>query len=159
SEAEYAALGHDFRNRGRRLDEAIDLFRTVWRDDPASFHGEFTHFDDIRVLPQPTGAMPIWVGGHGDAAHRRAVRRGDGFQLIGVTPEQAAEVVKRLRAERPEPSFTISLRTGWDPQGMEPLRIADERVAYAEAGVQHVVAAPWRRTLDDWLRSMDLLAE
>ena len=159
SEAEYAALGRDFRTRGRRLDEAIDLFRTVWRDDPASFHGEFTSFDDIRVLPQPVGPMPIWVGGHGEAAHRRAVQRGDGFQLIGVTPEQAAPVVQRLRAEQPEPSFTISLRTGWDPQGMDPSRIADERVAYAEAGVQHVVAAPWRRSLDDWLRSMDLLAE
>ena len=41
---------------------------------------------------------------------------------------------------------------------MEPDRIRDELAAFTGAGVQHVVAAPWRRDLDDWLRSMDLLA-
>jgi hypothetical protein len=59
----------------------------------------------------------------------------------------------------PEPSFTISLRTGWDPQGMEHDRIRRERDAYGEAGIQHVVSAPWRRDVDSWLRSMELLAD
>jgi probable F420-dependent oxidoreductase len=159
SEAEYAALGHDFRTRGGRLDEALALFRAVWADDPVSFHGEFTSFDDIRVLPKPVGPMPIWVGGGSEVAYRRAVAVGDGFQVIGVTPEQAAPVVERLRAGRPEPSFTISLRTGWDPQGMDPGRISDELAAFEAAGIQHVVAAPWRNEPADWLRSMELLAE
>ena len=52
----------------------------------------------------------------------------------------------------------ISLRTGWDPEGMEHDRIRREYDAYADAGVQHVVTAPWRSDLDDWLRSMDTLA-
>lgn len=158
SRAEFDALGHDFTTRGRRLDEAIDLFRAVWRDDPVSFHGAFTSFDDLRVLPKPAHAIPIWIGGSSDAAHRRAAQRGDGFQAIGLDPEQARAVVARVREDRPDPSFTISLRTGWDPQGMEPARIVDEAAAFAEAGIQHVVSAPWRRTLDDWLHSMDLLA-
>ena len=55
-------------------------------------------------------------------------------------------------------TFTISTRTGWDPQGMDPSVITEERAAFEAAGVQHVVAAPWQRDLDDWLRSMDLLA-
>ena len=42
---------------------------------------------------------------------------------------------------------------------METGRIKDECAAYADAGVQHVVAAPWQKDLDAWLRSMDLLAE
>lgn len=159
SEAEYRALGHDFRRRGRRLDEAIDLFRAVWHDDPVTFHGEFTHLDDIRVLPQPGRRIPLWVGGSSDAAFRRAIDKGDGFQLIGVTPDEAAPLVARLRESRPEPGFTISLRTGWDPQGMDPGRIAEEHAAYAASGIQHVVSAPWRTDLDDWLRSMDQLAE
>jgi probable F420-dependent oxidoreductase len=159
SEAEYKALGYDFPSRGRRLNEALDLWRVAWRDDPASFQGDFTSFEDIRVLPKPAGPMPIWVGGMTEAAHRRAVEKGDGYQLIGVTPEQAAPVVARIRADRPEESFTISLRTGWDPQGMDPGRIADELHAFGEAGVQHVVSAPWRKNIDEWLRSMDLLAE
>lgn len=158
SEAEFRALGHDFSTRGRRLDEAIDLFRAVWSDDPVTFHGRFSRLDDIRVLPKPQRAIPIWIGGSAEAARRRAIDRGDGFQLIGVTPTEAAPVVAALRRERPDEGFTISLRTGWDPQGMDPARIADEAVAYAEAGVQHVVAAPWRRDVDSWLASMDLLA-
>ena len=47
SEAEYAALGYDFHNRGERLDETIDLFRAVWSDDPVSFHGTFTAVDEL----------------------------------------------------------------------------------------------------------------
>ena len=159
SQAEYEALGHDFHSRGRRFDEALDLFETVWRDDPASFHGEFTSFDDIRVLPQPAADIPIWIGGSSEPAYRRAVARGDGYQAVGLNTEQAAPVVERLRRDRPEETFTISLRTGWDPQGMDPGRITEERTAFAQAGIQHVVAAPWQTDLDGWLRSMDLLAD
>ena len=159
SEAEYVALGHDFASRGRRLDEVLDLFEVVWRDDPASFEGEFTSFTDIRVLPKPAGDIPLWIGGSSEPAYRRAVMRGDGYQAVGLDVDHAGPVVERLRRDRPEPEFTISLRTGWDPQGMEPGRIRDERAAFAEAGIQHVVSAPWRSDVDDWLRSMDLLAD
>ena len=41
---------------------------------------------------------------------------------------------------------------------MDHGRIGEEYAAFAEAGVQHVVAAPWQRDLDSWLRSMDQLA-
>jgi probable F420-dependent oxidoreductase len=158
SAREFAALGYDFANRGARTDEIIEVLRTAWRDDPASYHGRFYEFDEIRVVPKPAHPIPIWVGGGHDRAYRRGIALGDGYQLIGVTPDEARPVIARLRHERPEPSFTISLRTGWDPQGMDPERIRDELAAYAEAGVQHVVSAPWRNDLDDWLRSMELLA-
>ncbi|MFN8040544.1 MAG: LLM class F420-dependent oxidoreductase [Acidimicrobiales bacterium] len=158
SAGEFAALGYDFADRGDRADEALLLWRTVWRDDPASFVGDHTAFADLRVLPKPAHDIPIWVGGSGPRAHRRAVEHGDGFHLIGVTPDEAREPIARLRAERPEDGFTISLRTGWDPQGMEPDRIRREVEEYAAVGVQYVVAAPWRKELDDWLRSMELLA-
>jgi probable F420-dependent oxidoreductase len=158
SEGEYAALGYPFANRGRRLDEALRLWRTVWEEDPATFAGEFTRFDDLRVLPQPAHRIPIWVGGGGAAAWRRAVEHGDGLHLISVTPQEAAMPIATVRRERPEPEFVISLRTGWDPQGMEPDTIRAEIDAYGEAGVGYVVAAPWRTTLDDWLRSTELLA-
>ncbi len=159
SEGEFAALGYGFHNRGARTDEIIDILRVAWREDPSSYAGDHYEFAGVRVLPKPAHDIPIWVGGTAKAAHRRAIERGDGYQLIGVTPEEAAPVVAAIRAERPDPAFTISLRTGWDPQGMEPERITDERAAFAEAGVQHVVSAPWRTDLDAWIRSMELLAE
>jgi len=159
SEAEYTALGYDFHNRGERLDEVIDMLRKVWSDDPVTFHGAFTTFDDLRVLPKPMGPIPIWIGGSSERALRRAVRRGDGYQAVGLTPEQAVPVVQRIRRHRPDPGFPISLRTGWDPGGMDPGRIRDELAAFTEAGIQHVVSAPWQRDVDDWLRSMDHLAD
>lgn len=158
SKGEFDALGMSFEDRGARLDEAIDVLRTCWSDDPATVAGVYHRFEELRVLPQPTRAIPIWVGGSAEVAMRRGVRRGDGYQLIGLTPQQAADKVARLRADRPESSFTISLRTGWDPQGMDPDQIRAEVAAFEQAGVQHVVAAPWRNDLDSWLRSMDLLA-
>jgi probable F420-dependent oxidoreductase len=159
SEAEFDALGQSFHDRGRRTDEILDLLRTCWRDDPASFHGEHYSFDDLRILPKPAHDIPIWVGGGAEAAFRRGVRAGDGFQLIGLTPEETVAPIERLRRERPEVEFVISLRTGWDPAGMEHDRIRREHDEYAAAGVQHVVSAPWRSDLDDWLRSMDTLAD
>ncbi len=159
SEPEFAALGYDFHNRGARLDEAIDLFRGAWSEDPFSFHGAYTSFDELRVLPKPRHQIPIWVGGRSERAYRRAADRGDGYQAVGLTPEEAGPIVERIRRDRPDTTFPISLRTGWDPQGMDPGRIEDECAAFTEAGIQHVVAAPWRRDLDDWLRSMDQLAD
>ncbi len=155
---EFDALGYSFADRGHRTDEIIDVLRTLWNDDPASFDGRHYSFADIRLLPKPAHRIPIWVGGGSEPAYRRAVQRGDGFHLIGVAPPEAAFAVERLRAERPEPSFVISLRTGWDPQGMDHDDIRRERDEFEAAGIQHVISAPWRTDLDSWLRSMELLA-
>ena len=158
SQREYDALGYSFTDRGRRLDEILDLLRAAWVDDPTTFHGEFYGFDDIRFLPKPAHRIPIWIGGGVEAALRRAVEKGDGFHFVGLEPSAVAPVVERLRRDRPEETFTISARTGWDPQGMDPDVIRRERDEFEAAGVQHMVAAPWQKDLDSWLRSMDQLA-
>src|SRR5882762_937290 len=73
---------------------------------------------------------------------------GDGWHGSQVTPEQAGEVVKRLRRDRPEPGFTISVRSHWDGKDVGMMR---ERVtAYAAIGVQHVMVHPQDREIDDW---------
>jgi probable F420-dependent oxidoreductase len=159
SEAEFAALHQDFPSRGARLDEALDVFDVVWHENPASYRGTHYQFEDLQVLPQPAHEIPIWIGGNSDQALARAVRRASGYQAISTAPEELAKRIARLRALTPPEEFTVSYRTGWDPQGMDPVQIADECVAYTEAGVQHVVAAPWRRRGEDWIRSMELLVE
>jgi probable F420-dependent oxidoreductase len=158
SAGEYTALGQDFHHRGDRLDEALSLWRTVWTDDPASFHGPTVDFEDLRVLPHPAHRIPFWVGGSGARAERRAVEHGDGFHFIGLKPDEIAEPIRRLREHRSEADFVMSLRTGWDPQGMDPEVIRAEREAYEAAGISYVVSAPWRSDLDSWLRGMELLA-
>jgi probable F420-dependent oxidoreductase len=159
SSAEFAALDQDFHNRGRRTDEIIDVLRACWSEDPVAFDGTCYRFPPLRVLPAPAHPIPIWIGGSSEAAFARAVAKGDGFQMIGVDPDGAQPMVERVRRDRPEAAFAVSLRTGWDPQGMDPDRIRRERAEFEAVGVQHVVAAPWRRTLDDWLRSVELLAD
>lgn len=159
SEAEFAALGQSFADRGRRTDEMIDVLRACWGPDPVTFHGEFVHLDAMKVLPKPAHDIPIWIGGSSEVSYVRAATRGDGFHAIGLDPAGAAKVVERLRRDHPEPSFTISLRTGWDPQGMDVDVIRRERDEFEAAGIQHIVSAPWRNDSDSWLRSMELLAE
>ena len=159
SEREYEALGQGFHDRGRRMDEILDLLRSAWRDDPVTLDGAHYPLREIRFLPKPAHEIPIWVGGGVEAAFRRGVEKGDGFHVVGLKPPELVPIVARLRRDRPEPEFTISARTGWDPQGMDPGLIREERDAFEAAGVQHMVAAPWQKDLDAWLRSMDLLAE
>ena len=158
SPAEYEALHAPFDHRGARLDEIIDLFRTAWRDDPATHDGRFYSFSDVRVLPKPAHDIPVWVGGRSDGAYVRATTRADGFHGVGVGPEDAKALVERLRASRPDDAFTISLRVPWDGNTMEPDEIGAQFQAYGTAGVQHVVIAPERGYADSWLAGMRTLA-
>lgn len=159
SEAEYDALDQDFATRGRRMDEALDIFRAAWGPDPVAFEGDHYRFTDLKVLPKPAHRIPIWVGGGSEPAYRRAVERGDGFHAISTPPAELQPIVQRIRQQRPEADFAVTYRTGWDPQGMDPAVIVAEATAYAEAGVEQVIAAPWRTDPDDWMHSMDLLME
>lgn len=158
SRLEYEALGAVYRDRGRRLDDIIDLMRTAWTDDPATYDGEFYSFADMRVLPKPIGPMPIWVGGTSDAAIDRAVERGDGYAGIRVAPDEAAALVGRIRERRPDEAFTISLRVDWDARNNSVEQIAHERGVYEEAGIQHLLVAPTRGSVEAWLEGMEVIA-
>jgi probable F420-dependent oxidoreductase len=91
---EFGALGLDFRQRGKRTDEAMQALRTLWRDDPSTFEGTHFTFRRIRSFPKPVqeGGVPILVGGHSRAAARRAARYGDGFYPL--TPIVDSDVGK-----------------------------------------------------------------
>jgi probable F420-dependent oxidoreductase len=99
SREEFAALGVPFEHRGSRTAEYVAAMRTLWRDDVASYDGNFVAFDAIRVNPKPLRdrRIPIVVGGNSDAALRRVVAWGDGwygFNLDG--PAAVRDRVNRL---------------------------------------------------------------
>jgi alkanesulfonate monooxygenase SsuD/methylene tetrahydromethanopterin reductase-like flavin-dependent oxidoreductase (luciferase family) len=79
---EYEALGVRFGDRGRLTDEGLRAVRAAWRDEA-----------DYRA-----GRIPIWVGGHSDAALRRAVRLGDAWHSLRLTPAAFREALGRLEA-------------------------------------------------------------
>src|SRR5207247_777282 len=112
-EAEFAALGSPFHERGRRTDEGIAMMRAVWSQDPVTFEAKYipSEIRDMTMLPQPVSPIPMWHGSRSEAAHRRTVRIGDGWHGSQATPDQAREVVARLRRDRPEPGFPISTRS------------------------------------------------
>jgi probable F420-dependent oxidoreductase len=101
SREEFDALGVPFARRGARTDEYLAAMRTLWRDDVASFAGEFVDFTSVRVHPHPAaGSVPVIVGGNGDAALARVARCGDGwygFNLDGVAAvaDRMAELRRR----------------------------------------------------------------
>ena len=149
-EPEFAALGVPFKERGRRMDEGIAMMRAVWTQDPVTFEAKYipAKIVDMTMLPQPISRIPLWIGGSTDAALKRTARIADGWHGSRETPEEAAPIIRRLRAERPGADFTISMRTHWD--GKDQGELKDRLAAYAAVGVQHVLVAPVNREVDDW---------
>lgn len=89
SREEFAALGVPFERRAERAAEYVAAMRVLWREDVASFAGEFVTFENVRVNPKPVRGrrVPVVVGGNSDAALRRVAAWGDGwygFNLAGV---------------------------------------------------------------------------
>ena len=82
-EAEFAALGVPFRERGRRMDEGIAMMRAVWTEDPVTFRPKYIPavIEDMRMRPLPA-PIPIWIGGGSDAAIARAARIGDRKSVV-----------------------------------------------------------------------------
>jgi probable F420-dependent oxidoreductase len=157
-EAEFAALGVPFNERGRRMDEGIAMMRAVWSDDPVSFEARWVPavIDNMRMMPKPQKPIPIWIGGTSDAALKRAARH-DGWHGSRAMPSQAAPLVAKLRAERPEPDFMLSLRAAWDGKSEDELKTRLE--GFATIGIDHVMVEPFDRELDDWLRSVERIAK
>jgi probable F420-dependent oxidoreductase len=156
-EAEFAALGVPFKERGRRMDEGIAMMRAVWTEDPVTFPARWIPavVDQMRMLPKPVKPIPIWIGGSSEAALSRALRL-DGWHGSRLSPDEAAPIVRRLREQRPEPGFAISLRTSWD--GKDDGELGARLAAYAAVGVGHVLVEPAERSLDDWLRAVERIA-
>jgi len=144
------AVGVDFRTRGRRADEAIDVLRLLWTGDAegVSYQGEFFALAAACSFPKPHGGrtLPIHVGGSSLAAARRAGRRGDGYFAGGrLTPEQRNEQIAVMRAE--------AVAAGRDPSALEYTRwgqldmTADEVEARVSQGVSRLVVGPASRDL------------
>jgi len=111
---EFQALGApDFDRRGAVGDEYLRIFKTLWTQDPASFHGEFYRFDAIRCLPHPTQKPhpPIWIGGHSKAALRRVARLGDGWHPASRCARPSCAPSSTISAASPRRSAATSPRS------------------------------------------------
>jgi probable F420-dependent oxidoreductase len=113
---ELLATGADPRTRGRRTDETIEAMRALWADagpSGADFDGAFVTFRHAHSFPKPVqaGGVPIHIGGHSEAAARRAGRLGDGFQPLGLAPDVLATRLAQVRES--------AEAAGRDPEAIE----------------------------------------
>lgn len=87
---EYEALGQEFSTRGERLDEQIGLLRRLWTEPLVTFDGRFDRIERGCINPRPARSIPIWIGGFGERAFRRAGELGDGFTFAGPIEDSLA---------------------------------------------------------------------
>ena len=89
-QAEFDVLNEEFTKRGKLMDDAIPLLRSCWGDERIDFSSARYNLDAIAMEPKPPqGAkLPIWVGGLGPAALRRAGRLGDGWMGTATAPDE-----------------------------------------------------------------------
>jgi probable F420-dependent oxidoreductase len=82
---EYEALGEDFKNRGSRCEEQIEVLRQLWTQQTVTFQGRWHKITDAGINPLPAQRpIPIWFGGSDERALRRLAKYGDGwFPLVG----------------------------------------------------------------------------
>jgi probable F420-dependent oxidoreductase len=136
---EFELLGTDFANRGRRLDEMVEVLRALWRGGMVEHHGTYYDFDRLEISPVPTQPVPIFGGGHSDAALRRAVRL-DGWIGNSYPVDEALTYVHRLQAERrragAQEPFEIIVGVMARPDAELCRKLED-------AGVTGLICAPW----------------
>jgi probable F420-dependent oxidoreductase len=97
---DYDVLAADWASRGRRMDESIEILRGLTAGGYFEFHGKTYDLPSIKIAPVPDQPIPILIGGHADAALRRAARVGDGWMHGGGDPEDLPGLLTKLRAFR-----------------------------------------------------------
>jgi probable F420-dependent oxidoreductase len=103
---DYEVLGVPWEGRGRRMDEEIAVIRGLSAGGYFSFHGEIFNIPNIKLAPVPTEPIPILIGGHSDAALRRAARDADGWLHGGGDPEDLPGLLARLAEFRRQEGTT-----------------------------------------------------
>jgi probable F420-dependent oxidoreductase len=93
---EYEALGQDFRTRGAREEEQIELLRRLFTEPVVDFSGRFDRVARAALVPKPARSIPIWLGGFGEVAFERATRLADGF-IFGGAIDQCVDAWKQMR--------------------------------------------------------------
>ena len=136
---DYEVLGVPWEDRGRRMDEALAVIRGLSAGRYFEYHGKIFDFAPVKIAPVPAEPIPVLIGGHSDAALRRAARAGDGWLHGGGDPAELPRLLARLgefrrregTAGRPFEVHVISAGA-YRPDGVR--RLEDQGVTDAIVG-------------------------
>jgi len=144
---EFDVIGQPFAGRGRRLVEAVEAMRTLWRGGLVAHHGDHYDFGPLQMSPVPPAPVRIYGGGVSEAALERAALHWDGWASEIQTTAEIEAIVARLRAHRrgtPRESDRLGICAA--------VRDAYDVAAYqrmAALGVTELITVPWLFHGDD----------
>lgn len=152
---EFDAYGVDFKRRGKRMDESIEVMRKLWRGGYVAHRGECFELPSLQVTPALERPVPIYIGGASEAALRRAARLGQGWIGAGNDIDEVPDLLARLDAHRAE--------YGRSDEPFETVIAVNqlhevERIRQLESrGMTSAVfgLTDYRQPLDDKLRAID----
>ena len=150
---EYEALNENWRNRGARSEEQIDVMRQLWTNELITYEGKWHKITDAGILPLPVQQpIPVWLGGAADRTIRRIVNIGDGWILTGRPDDRAKHLIGKLNAYADEAGrdiATIGLE-GWVSASIGgPDDWAKEAEDWKALGATHVSLNTMRSDLAD----------
>ncbi|MBF6443845.1 TIGR03619 family F420-dependent LLM class oxidoreductase [Nocardia farcinica] len=138
---EFEWCGQPYARRGARVDEMIEVIKLVLGGGMVEFHGEFYDFEPLQMSPAPSAPVPFYIGGHTEAALRRAARVGDGWTSAMMTFDELTATIGKLDALRAE--FGRSA----EPFEIQAVCVdRGGRAGYqdlADAGVTDAIVVPW----------------
>ncbi|MEB3050302.1 TIGR03619 family F420-dependent LLM class oxidoreductase [Mycolicibacter sp. MYC123] len=161
---DYDLMGVPFARRGRRMDECIEIIQGLTTGDYFEFHGEFYDIPKTKMAPAPTQPIPILIGGHAEAALRRAARH-DGWMHGGGDPAELDGLIARLgqlreeegRAGDPFEIHVISV-DGFTLDGIK--RLEDKGVTDVIVGFRvPYIMGPDTEPLENKIRNLERFAE
>jgi probable F420-dependent oxidoreductase len=137
-EQEFANVHSEFRQRGRRMDEALKLFRHLFSGSAEPFEGRYYSYTDGVFDPLPVNRekLPIMLGGNSDAAVRRAAQAAELWESTGVDPSMWKESAAKLREWAGERHVEAGARVNLTGSAAEMLEQVKQ---WRDAGVEHLM--------------------
>ncbi len=146
---EYQVHGSNFRQRGPRMEEALEILKLVWTEEHTSYEGRYWSFPELTVHPRPVQQPhpPLWVAGVADVAVERAARLGDAWlcgPVQSISKAQSClDVYRRACAEHGKQPSWILRRYAW--LGTDSRQVREEVLpAYVDGLMVH-----WRESAED----------
>ena len=146
--AEFEAMGEDFRNRGRRIEEQIAVLRKLWTEPLVTFEGRWHRIVDAGINPLPVQRpIPVWIGGSAEAVIERVGRIGDGWlpQFPSMDPALSNTGAQPRRFEDPE-ALIERMRGYARKAGRDPDSIGIE----GRSSIRKQTPEDWRAVYRRW---------
>ncbi len=163
---EYEALGATFPNRGRRIEEQVELLRRLWTERSVTHAGTYEHVTGAGLAPLPVQRpIPIWFGAQSEVAYKRAGRLADGwFPQVAPGPrlDDARAIVEQAAHEAGRDPARLGMegRVSWGEKGVD--QIVDHIGRWRDAGATHVAVNTMNAglaSIDDHLAALDATAD